>query len=147
LSAFAAKGIRELLHPSQHGARHHQVELDTPQALVNVLENNGAQYLVLVNDHRAYDERTGKYKVITWPTFGGADAAVTFNQTYTGDPEMGKLMATREFRVALSHAINRDQIEQTVQDVRPKLFIFKPEDDDTLKLLKELFPNRVIRNQ
>lgn len=58
-------------------------------------------------------EKTGKYKVITWPTFGGADAAVTFNQTYKGDAEMGKLMATREFRVALSHAINRDQIKES----------------------------------
>lgn len=58
-------------------------------------------------------EKTGKYKVITWPTFGGADAAVTFNQTYKADAEMGKLMATREFRVALSHAINRDQIKES----------------------------------
>jgi hypothetical protein len=41
-----------------------QVELDTPKALVNVLERNGAKYLVLVNDRRAYDDRTGKYKAI-----------------------------------------------------------------------------------
>ncbi|MBL8698136.1 MAG: ABC transporter substrate-binding protein [Alphaproteobacteria bacterium] len=58
-------------------------------------------------------EKTGKYKVITWPTFGGADAAISFNQTYKADPEMAKLMATREFRVALSHAINRDQIKES----------------------------------
>jgi peptide/nickel transport system substrate-binding protein len=58
-------------------------------------------------------EKTGKYRIITWPTFGGADAAVTFNQTYKADAEMGKLMATREFRVALSHAINRDQIKES----------------------------------
>jgi peptide/nickel transport system substrate-binding protein len=60
------------------------------------------------------NEKTGKYRVITWPTFGGADAVVMLNQTYKADAEIGKLMATREFRVALSHAINRDQIKESV---------------------------------
>src|SRR5262249_9539365 len=58
-------------------------------------------------------EKAGKYKVLTWPTFGGADAVVMFNQTYKADPEMGRLMATRDFRIALSHAINRDQIKES----------------------------------
>ena len=60
------------------------------------------------------NEKTGKYRVITWPTFGGADAVVQLNQTYRADAEIGKLMATKEFRVALSHAINRDQIKESV---------------------------------
>jgi peptide/nickel transport system substrate-binding protein len=60
------------------------------------------------------NEKTGKYRVITWPTFGGADAVVQLNQTYKSDPDLGKLMATKEFRVALSHAINRDQIKESV---------------------------------
>jgi peptide/nickel transport system substrate-binding protein len=60
------------------------------------------------------NEKTGKYRVITWPTFGGADAVVMLNQTYRGDPDIGKLMATKDFRVALSHAINRDQIRESV---------------------------------
>ena len=60
------------------------------------------------------NEKSGKYRVITWPTFGGADAVVAFNQTYKADPEIGKLMATKDFRVALSHAINRDQIKESV---------------------------------
>ena len=59
-------------------------------------------------------ERTGKYRVIAWPTFGGSDAVVAFNQTYKGDPEIAKLLATRDFRIALSHAINRDQIKESV---------------------------------
>lgn len=58
-------------------------------------------------------EKNGKYRVITWPTFGGADAVVMFNQTYKADPEMGKLMATKAFRVAMSHAVNRDQIKES----------------------------------
>ena len=57
-------------------------------------------------------EKAGKYKVLTWPTFGGADAVLMFNQTYKADPEMGRLMATKDFRIAMSHAINRDQIRE-----------------------------------
>ncbi|MSP00797.1 MAG: ABC transporter substrate-binding protein [Acetobacteraceae bacterium] len=59
-------------------------------------------------------EKNGKYKVIAWPTFGGADAVVAFNLTYIADPAIGKLMATKEFRVALSLAVNRDQIKESV---------------------------------
>jgi peptide/nickel transport system substrate-binding protein len=59
-------------------------------------------------------EKKGKYRVITWPTFGGADAVIAINQTYTADPVMGKVMATKDFRVALSLAINRDQIKESV---------------------------------
>jgi hypothetical protein len=36
--------------------------VDTPRALVNVLEKNGTKYLTVVNDNRAYDERTGPYR-------------------------------------------------------------------------------------
>jgi peptide/nickel transport system substrate-binding protein len=60
------------------------------------------------------NEKTGKYRVITWPTFGGADAVIQFNQTYKADADLGKLMATKEFRIALSEAINRDQIKESV---------------------------------
>jgi peptide/nickel transport system substrate-binding protein len=59
-------------------------------------------------------EKTGKYRVVAWPTFGGADAVIALNSTYKADPEMGKLMATRDFRVALSVAINREQIQESV---------------------------------
>jgi peptide/nickel transport system substrate-binding protein len=59
-------------------------------------------------------ERNGKYRVITWPTFGGSDAVIALNATYTADPEIGKLMATKDFRIALSYAINRDEIKESV---------------------------------
>ena len=59
-------------------------------------------------------EKTGKYRVIAWPTFGGADAVIAINSTYTADPEMGKVMAEKDFRRALSLAINRDQIKESV---------------------------------
>ena len=59
-------------------------------------------------------EKNGKYRVLTWPTFGGADAVVNFNMTYNADPEIGKLIRTKDFRVALSIAINRDEIKESV---------------------------------
>ena len=57
-------------------------------------------------------ERSG-YRVMTWPTFGGSDATVFINQTYTGDAELGELLATRDFRVALSLGIDRDEIRES----------------------------------
>ena len=39
---------------------------------------------------------------------------VAFNPTYTADPAIGKLMATKDFRIALSYAINRDEIKESV---------------------------------
>jgi len=59
-------------------------------------------------------EAKGKYRVLTWPTFGGADAVIAFNTTYTADPALGKLMADKDFRIALSVAINRDQIKESL---------------------------------
>jgi len=60
------------------------------------------------------NELAGKYRVITWPTFGGSDAAITFNQTYDKDPVVAELMQTKDFRVALSYAIDREQIKESV---------------------------------
>jgi peptide/nickel transport system substrate-binding protein len=60
------------------------------------------------------NEKSGKYRVITWPTFGGADAVVAFNQSYKADAEIARLLASKDFRVALSYAINRDQIKESV---------------------------------
>ncbi|RPI93606.1 MAG: ABC transporter substrate-binding protein [Chloroflexi bacterium] len=59
-------------------------------------------------------EQDGKYRVITWPTFGGSDAAITFNQTYDKDPIVAELLQTKDFRIALSHAIDREQIKESV---------------------------------
>jgi peptide/nickel transport system substrate-binding protein len=59
-------------------------------------------------------EKNGKYRVIIWPTFGGSDAVIAFNSTYTADPAIGKLLASKEFRIALSYAINRDEIKESV---------------------------------
>lgn len=65
-------------------------------------------YPVLVEN----GERSG-YRVVTWPTFGGADAAVFINQQYTADPELGELLANLDFRIALSHGIEREEIRES----------------------------------
>ncbi|MDR7419399.1 MAG: ABC transporter substrate-binding protein [Armatimonadota bacterium] len=54
-----------------------------------------------------------KYRVILWPTFGGTDASVVLNQTYTKDPELGRLFQNKDFRIALSYAINRNEIKES----------------------------------
>lgn len=60
------------------------------------------------------EQKTGKYHVLIWPTFGGSDAVIAINSTYTADPVIGKLLATKDFRVALSDAINRNEIKESV---------------------------------
>lgn len=60
------------------------------------------------------EKATGKYRVLIWPTFGGSDAVIAINTTYTADPVIGKLLATKDFRIALSYAINRDEIKDSV---------------------------------
>lgn len=57
--------------------------------------------------------KTGKFHVITWPAFGGGDAEVFFNTTYTKDEDLGKLMREKDFRIALSYAIDRKEIQES----------------------------------
>ncbi len=56
------------------------------------------------------NEANGGYEVLTWPAFGGVDVRFAFNQTYKG-PE-GDLLRNHDFRIALSYAINRDEINE-----------------------------------
>jgi peptide/nickel transport system substrate-binding protein len=58
------------------------------------------------------NEQAGKYKIITWPDFGGSDAVVMFNQTYQKDADLGNLMRNRDFRIAMSYATDRKQIQE-----------------------------------
>jgi peptide/nickel transport system substrate-binding protein len=64
-------------------------------------------YPVLVEN-----QEKGGYTVSTWPTFGGSDATIVFNQTYQTEPIIAELMREKDFRVALSYAINRDEIKE-----------------------------------
>ncbi len=68
-----------------------------------------ANYPVLVEN-----AETSGYRIYLWPTFGGSDAVMMFNQTYEADPAVGELLRTREFRIALSHAVDREAIKELV---------------------------------
>jgi peptide/nickel transport system substrate-binding protein len=60
------------------------------------------------------NEEAGSYHVVTWPTFGGSDAVVMFNQTWiANEPELGALLQELDFRIALSHAIDREAIKES----------------------------------
>ncbi len=54
----------------------------------------------------------GGYNVLTWPTFGGSDAVLMFNQTYNADPGIAELLQSKDFRIAMSHAIDRESIKE-----------------------------------
>ncbi len=58
------------------------------------------------------NEDKGGYHVVTWPTFGGSDAVIMFNQTYENDPAVGELLRNKDFRVALSYAMDREAIKE-----------------------------------
>jgi len=59
------------------------------------------------------NEEKGGYRVLTWPTFGGSDAVLMFNQTYVKDPAIGELLRNKDFRIALSYAIDREAIKES----------------------------------
>jgi peptide/nickel transport system substrate-binding protein len=52
----------------------------------------------------------GDYSIYHWPSTGGQDAGLLISQYYNSDPELGKLLRTKKFRHALSHAIDREVI-------------------------------------
>jgi len=79
-------------------------ELDEQERHINLLN-----YPVLKEN----EQKLGKYKIFLWSSPGGQDAGVVFNQTYAKDPELGKLMANKDFRIAMSQAINRKQINES----------------------------------
>jgi peptide/nickel transport system substrate-binding protein len=69
---------------------------------------NMMNYPVLIEN-----QEKGGYRVLTWPTFGGSDAVLMFNQTYVKDPAVGELLRNKDFRIALSYAIDRDAIKES----------------------------------
>ena len=79
-------------------------ELDEQERHINLLN-----FPVLKEN----EQKLGKYKILLWSSPGGFDAGVIFNQTYAKDPELGKLMANKDFRIAMSLAINRKQINES----------------------------------
>jgi ABC-type transport system substrate-binding protein len=59
------------------------------------------------------NQQRGSYTVRLDPASNGTDAAIHFNQSYDGDPEIAKWMRNRDFRHALALGIDRDQLNET----------------------------------
>ncbi len=55
----------------------------------------------------------GKYDLHLDLAFNGADTALHFNLNHIADPEIGRLLATADFRRALSLGIDREQLNET----------------------------------
>ena len=63
-----------------------------------------------------YQERMalGDYSIYPWPDTGGTDLWLSHNQTFNEDPEIGRMMREEDFRIALSLAMNREEINDVV---------------------------------
>ena len=57
-------------------------------------------------------EADGGYTVLSWPAFGGADVGLFFNMSLPGPN--GDAIRTKELRQALSLAIDREPIRETI---------------------------------
>jgi peptide/nickel transport system substrate-binding protein len=57
------------------------------------------------------NEERGDYRILTWPDAVPSKIAYYFNQSYA-DPKYRELFQTKDFRIAMSHAIDRDEINE-----------------------------------
>jgi peptide/nickel transport system substrate-binding protein len=56
----------------------------------------------------------GDFSLFLWPDAGGLDLAINMNLSYNKDPEIGRLLRTRDFRIALSLALDRDELNESL---------------------------------
>ena len=59
------------------------------------------------------NQQKGNYRVYLDPSDQGADVGLFCNQSFDKDAEIAKWLSTRNFRIALSHGIDRQQINET----------------------------------
>ena len=59
------------------------------------------------------NQQRGGYRVFLDPANHGTDAGLRFNQSYNTDPEIARWLTNRDFRIALSLGIERDQLNET----------------------------------
>jgi peptide/nickel transport system substrate-binding protein len=59
------------------------------------------------------NQKKGGYRVYLDPSTQGADVGLFCNQSFDRDREIAKWLGTREFRIALSHGIDRQQVNET----------------------------------
>ena len=56
----------------------------------------------------------GDFSIFHWPSSGGADLTTTMQQTYNENPLIGELIRTRDFRLALSASVDKNDLNNVV---------------------------------
>lgn len=59
-------------------------------------------------------QKTGKYDIYLWSSTGGDEAGLVFNLTYAKVPELTAMWTQLDFRKAVSYAINRKEIQESI---------------------------------
>ncbi len=80
-------------------------ELDEQERAIKL-----ANYPVLKEE----EQKSGKYKIYLWSSTGGEEGGIVFNLTYAKDPDLTAMWSDLEFRKAVSFAINRSEIQDSV---------------------------------
>jgi peptide/nickel transport system substrate-binding protein len=104
-----------------------------------------ANYPVLKEE----EQKSGKYNVYLWSSTGGEEAGIVFNLTYAKDPELTEMWSNLEFRKAISYAINRAEIQESIflGTGEPRHGIIKPghpwyPGDEVAKMYTEFDPDQ-----
>ncbi len=75
------------------------------------------------------EKEKGNYRVLFWPNLGGSEGIININQTWEGDAEIEKWLRNRDFRIALSLAIDREEINESIflGIGKPRAFVAIPD--------------------
>ncbi len=75
------------------------------------------------------EKEKGNYRVLFWPNLGGSEGIININQTWEGDTEIVKWLRNRDFRIALSLAIDREEINESIflGVGKPRAFVAIPD--------------------
>jgi len=77
-------------------------------------ELDGRSDLFLLSEMPLYNANMekGDYSIYHWVGPGGSDTVVLMNMNYNKDPEIGRLIRTKEFRIALSLSMDREILNE-----------------------------------
>jgi len=79
-------------------------------------ENDGSTFQYRLPEMPLYNSNmeAGDYSLYHWPSAGGTDTGMYLNFNYNADPWIGQMLRTTDFRIALSLAIDRDEMNEVL---------------------------------
>ena len=79
-------------------------------------ESDGHTQIYRTDELPLYQQNlvSGDYSLYPWPDMAGSDSWFRTNQTYNDDPDIGRALRTKNFRIALSLAMDREEINELV---------------------------------